>query len=134
MGGGRGGGPACSHEDEGARIVVHEVGEDGGREPVREEELAEGEARDEARDDLPQAPRGRMGEPEDRGAPEEDGPRGEEGLFRRRPPEVSADEVSEGPREVASRPGLPPPRAPAPVQLEDPRHEGPDRAGGPPEG
>src|SRR2546427_1435002 len=47
------------------RIVVHEMRQDGGRDPVTQEQIAEPEAGDHRRDDLPESPAGRVRESED---------------------------------------------------------------------
>src|SRR2546430_17360366 len=68
-----------------------------------QEEVAEPEARDHARDDFPIAPPRRMREPEDRGAGEQEGPPSHEGFFRRVAPQDAASQVSPRPADVAAR-------------------------------
>src|SRR3972149_3201665 len=60
---------------QGERVIVHEMREDRCADSVPEEQVAEPEPRDHARDDFPPPPTGHVREPDDRGAREEERPR-----------------------------------------------------------
>ena len=94
---------ANSFIGKGQGIVIDEMGEDGRSHSMAQEEIAEAEACDHARDDLPPAPAGRVREPEDRGAGKQESPRGDEGFFRRITTQDAADQVSPCPGDVMSR-------------------------------
>src|SRR5207247_6944297 len=76
--------------------------QDRGRDPVTQEQIAEPEAGDRRRDDLPPSPARRMRESEDHRAPDEEGRRGYERFLRRIAADGPADQVAPRPPDVRS--------------------------------